>query len=128
MKYSEIKTGQTAELSHTITQKDVYDFIVITGDDNPVHTKGDCIVHGMLTASFISTLIGTKLPGNGSVWTSQSLNFVRPVKIGDTITVKGEVHGKRDKNKTITLLTDVSNQNDEVVIFGIASVIVNDNG
>jgi 3-oxoacyl-[acyl-carrier protein] reductase len=122
MKFAEMVDGYKDEITHVITRDDINAFVKLTGDDNPVHVKENGIAHGMLTASFISTLIGTKLPGNGSVWVSQSLQFIRPVYENDTITVKAEVHSRREKDRIVVLLTDIFNQNNEAVIFGIASV------
>jgi 3-oxoacyl-[acyl-carrier protein] reductase len=116
MKYGKIRIGQKAELSHTITRKEVFDFIALTGDDNSVHTKGDMIVHGMLAVSFISTMIGTILPGHGSIWMAQRLRFMLPVKINDTITIKAEVVGKDRRRKEVWMSMEVFNQRGEQVI------------
>ena len=111
MKYSEIKVGQTAKLSKKIDWTDVNAFSRLTGDTNPVHSGDDAIVHGMLVASFISTLVGTILPGNGSVWISHDIDFISPVSSDDTITVIGTVKAKNDDNAEVKLLVDVYNQN-----------------
>ena len=82
------------------------------------------VVHGMLGASFISTIIGTKLPGDGALWFSQSLEFLLPVRIGDTLTVTAEVIKKNDKEQIIELKTEILNQNRQIVTKGIAKVKV----
>jgi 3-hydroxybutyryl-CoA dehydratase len=131
MKYEDIVIGQKAELSRKITFGDMLNFMITSGDKNKLHidedyTKGTefkiPVVYGMLTASFISTVIGNQLPGDGAIWVTQSMRFIRPVYIGDTITVKAEVSDKRDNEKIIVLQTDVYNQRNEVVIYGMGSV------
>ena len=124
MRYEEIKIGTKSEFSRLITAKEMAQFRSLTGDINSVHIGKNAIVFGMLTASLISTMIGVHLPGDGAIWTSQSLKFIRPVKIGDTITVKAEVWGKMDSDNTITLLTDIYNQNSELVTAGSALIKV----
>lgn len=133
MKYSDINVGDTATVVHTITDKDIEQFVSLTGDDNKLHidkeyaSKTDFkipVVHGMLGASFISTLIGTKLPGDGALWFSQTLDFLRPVRVGDTITVQAEVLSKNDKQQAIELKTEILNQHKQVVTTGVAKVKV----
>lgn len=122
MKFSEIKVGDTASLRVRITMREMNLFLDITEDFNSVHSTMDGIVYGMLTASYISALIGNHLPGDGAVWKSQTLKFVSPVHIEDTITVCGEVIGKDSDRREITLYTDIYNQRDEVVLYGTAVV------
>ncbi|MEI6638639.1 MAG: SDR family oxidoreductase [Chlorobium sp.] len=130
-KYDLIKIGDTAELSHTITQHDIDHFVELTGDDNRLHVDVDYaettvfkkpVVHGMLGASFISTVIGTKLPGDGALWFAQNLEFLLPVRIGDTITVLAEVLRKYDRDKIVELKTDIINQHKQTVTTGVAKV------
>jgi 3-oxoacyl-[acyl-carrier protein] reductase len=118
MKYDEIEIGQKATISHVITDEDVKRFIELTGDNNILHIMENPVVHGMLTASFISTLIGTRLPGDGSLWFKQTLYFLYPVRIGDTITINGEVTVKKDKEKHIMMGIDIHNQNGMTVVAG----------
>src|SRR5690606_19099460 len=80
------------------------------------------VAHGMLGASFISTAIGTKSPGDGALWFSQSLEFLLPVRIGDTITVIAEVTKKNDREESIELSTIIFNQNKQKVTTGNAKV------
>ena len=91
----DLKVGMSAMFGKTVTEADIAAFAGVSGDTNPIHLHdgfaagtrfGQRIAHGMLSGSFISTVIGTKLPGPGSVYISQTLNFMAPVLIGDTIT------------------------------------------
>ena len=101
--YEDIQIGDTATFSKTISEFDIYQFAGITGDFNPMHINEefadttifeDRIAHGLLTGSFISTVLGMKLPGPNSIYLSQSFSFTAPVKIGDTITAKVEGNRK----------------------------------
>ncbi len=130
-KYEEIKIGDKAEIKHHITENDINKFVSLTGDDNKLHINKDYaartafrkpVVHGMLSASFISTIIGTKIPGDGALWFSQSLEFILPVRIGDTITIIGEVIAKDERENVIELKTEVFNQDKQKVISGKAKV------
>lgn len=131
MKYNEILVGQKEKLTHTITLADIDKFVQLTGDDNKLHVDASFaertafkkpVVHGMLGASFISTIIGTKLPGDGALWFSQSLEFLLPVRIGDTLEVEAEVIKKNDREQFIELSTTIKNQNRQVVTRGTAKV------
>lgn len=132
-KYTDINIGDKETLSHTITKSDIDKFVDLTGDDNKLHIDEKYasttpfkkpVVHGMLGASFISTIIGTKLPGDGALWFSQSLEFLLPVRIGDELTVVAEVIKKNDKENIIELKTEIFNQNRQVVTKGLAKVKV----
>jgi 3-oxoacyl-[acyl-carrier protein] reductase len=134
-KYDSINIGDKAEFKHKITISDVDKFVDLTGDDNKLHINEDYasqtsfkkpVVHGMLGASFISTIIGTKLPGDGALWFSQSLEFLLPVRVGDVITIKAEVIKKIDRTKTIELSTDIFNQHKQKVTSGFSKVKVVD--
>ena len=101
--YEEIQIGDTAIFSKTISEFDIYQFAGITGDFNPMHINEefadttifkDRIAHGLLTGSFISTVLGMKLPGPNTIYLSQSFKFTAPVKIGDTITSNGRSNRK----------------------------------
>ena len=133
MKYSEINIGDKETLSHVITKEDIGKFVELTGDDNKLHIDEKFasrtnfkkpVVHGMLGASFISTIIGTKLPGDGALWFSQTLEFLLPVRVGDTLSVVAEVIKKYDKDQIIELKTEISNQNKQIVTRGVAKVKV----
>ncbi|MAG38710.1 hypothetical protein CMO90_01350 [Candidatus Woesearchaeota archaeon] len=130
-KFESIKTGEKAQLTHTIRQSDIDQYVELTGDDNKIHVDQQYtsktafkkpVVHGMLSASFISTLIGTKLPGDGALWYQQSIKFLMPVRVGDKITVFAKVINKIKRTKTIQLSTEIYNQNNQKVITGTASV------
>ena len=132
-KFHEISVGDKEQLSHIITRSDIDKFIELTGDDNKLHFDDKFasrtqfkkpVVHGMLGASFISTIIGTKIPGDGALWFSQTLDFLLPVRIGDHLTVIAEVIKKNEKERIIELKTDILNQNRQVVTRGIAKVKV----
>lgn len=125
------ETGQSADMTRVITEEDILRFAEITGDRNPVHISeefasqtrfGERIAHGILTAGLISAVIGTKLPGPGCLYLSQTLVFRAPVKIGDEITARAEVvevtSGKRLKLRTVCI-----NQRQEVVLEGEAVVV-----
>jgi len=127
----ELQVGQSAQFSKTIAESDVYLFAGITGDFNPAHVDEEYakktffetrVVHGMLTASFISTIIGTMLPGPGSIYVGQKVNFLAPVKIGDTITTTAEVTELLTEKKHARLKTYCTNQDGTVVIDGQAVV------
>jgi 3-hydroxybutyryl-CoA dehydratase len=130
--YEDIQVGDTAVFSKTITDYDIYQFAGLTGDFNPMHidnefAKGtffkERIAHGLLTGSFISTVLGMKLPGPNSIYLSQNFKFLAPVKIDDTIKATVEVVEKRDDKKIIKLKTQVFNQRMEMVVDGEAVVM-----
>ncbi|HOV80251.1 MAG TPA: MaoC family dehydratase [Bacillota bacterium] len=127
--YEEIEIGDSASITKTITEADVVNYAGIIGDFNPVHVDaefarttmfGERLAHGMLTASFISTLVGRCMPGINGIYLSQELKFLKPVKIGDTITARAEVIGKIDEKRRLIVKTTVANQRGELVIDGKA--------
>ena len=128
-----IKIGDTASLSKFITQEDVEAFAQISNDLNPVHLDdsfaarsrfGKRIAHGMLVGGLISGVIGTKLPGPGTIYLSQTMRFKKPVFFEDTITAFVKVTNIREDKPIITLDTQCINQNHEVVIEGEAIVML----
>lgn len=130
--YADIHIGDTSEIIKTITEEDIVAFATLTGDVNPIHLDEEFakttffkgrIAHGMLTASFISTVLGTQLPGTNTIYLSQNLKFKAPVKIGDTITAMAEVIEKRDDRRLIKLRTNLINQEQKVVVEGEAMVM-----
>lgn len=132
MKFS---VGDTAEITKTIEQTDIDAFADVTGDHNPVHVDeefarttrfGRRIVHGMLTASLISSVLANKLPGEGSVYLAQTLKFVAPVFPGDEITARVTVKEAREDKPILKLETVCMNQRDEIVIRGEATVLAAD--
>ncbi len=126
------KIGDHASISKTITEADIALFVAVSGDTNPLHTNaeyakrsrfGERIAHGSLTASLISNVIGTKLPGVGAVYLSQTLKFIKPVKIGDTITATATLTQLREDRPILTLRTICTNQKGETVLEGEAHVL-----
>ncbi|MDD9148183.1 MaoC family dehydratase [Sporolactobacillus sp. CQH2019] len=133
MNYEEIKIGDSATISKTVTVHDVETFAGVTGDFNPLHINAEYaknsrfkerIAHGILTAGFISTVLGTKLPGEGGLYLGQNLKFTAPVKFGDTVTAKATVTEKRDDKRIVKLHTVVTNQNGKTVIDGEAVMMI----
>ena len=134
MSYSvdQLQAGQTASFSKTITEHDVYTFAGLSGDFNPAHVNeveaqkgmfGKRIAHGMLSAGFISTVLGTQLPGPGTIYMGQELRFTKPVFFGDTITATVTVAELIPEKNRAILDTVCTNQNGEVVIKGKATVM-----
>ena len=130
--FDEIQLGETASLVRTLSREDIELFAVMSGDVNPAHVDEDyarsdmfhkIIAHGMWGASLISTLLGTKLPGPGSIYLDQTLSFRHPVSVGDTITVTVTVAAKEAAQHRVTLDCACTNQRGEVVIRGSALVI-----
>lgn len=127
-----LRVGDTAEFSKTITDEDVNAFADLTGDHNPVHLDdsyasgtrfGRRIAHGMLTASLISSVLANRLPGRGTVYLSQSLKFVAPVYLDDTVTARVTVTGIREDKPIATLETVCVNQRGETLVKGEAVVL-----
>ncbi|RST73044.1 MaoC family dehydratase [Siminovitchia acidinfaciens] len=119
--------GQKAQFSRTITESDLVQFAGLSGDFNPIHVDrqyaegtffGERISHGLLTASFLSRLLGMQLPGPGSVYVSQTLKFTKPVFIGDTITAKAEIIEVNNNRRLVTLRTTCLNQDGSIVLDG----------
>lgn len=130
-KYESISVGDRAEIRHVLTDHDISRFVELTGDDNRLHVDAKFasttsfkrpVAHGMLGASFISTIIGTKLPGDGALWYSQTLEFLLPVHVGDELLITAEVVGKIDRLKAIEIRTDIHNQHKQQVTGGVARV------
>ncbi len=129
-----VKVGDRAEFEKTVTAEDVARFAEATGDMNPLHRDPvyaaktrfeECIAHGMLSAGFISAVLGTKLaPDCCVIYLSQSLRFLRPVKIGQTIRAVAEVKGTDAQKRIVTVQTDCFNQNGEPVVKGEAVVLL----
>jgi 3-hydroxybutyryl-CoA dehydratase len=131
MTQAQIEVGQSAEFTKTVTETDVVLFAGITGDLNPAHVDqvwaeasrfGGRIAHGMLSASFISTVLAMKLPGPGTIYLSQTLSFTGPVKIGDTVTARVEVVEVMPKRR-VRLTTTVHTHDGTQVIEGEAVVV-----
>jgi len=128
-----LRIGQKASFTKTVTENDIIAFAEASGDKNPVHLDEDFakktrfgkrIVHGMLVAGLISAVLGTQLPGPGTIYLSQELNFKRPIYIGDIITAHVEVIKIREDKHIYTLSTNCLNQNNKVVLSGQAVVLL----
>jgi 3-hydroxybutyryl-CoA dehydratase len=129
----QLDIGQRASMRKTITEADVSAFAQISGDTNPVHLDKEYaaktifkerVAHGMLTAGLISAVLGTRLPGVGSIYLSQSLKFVAPVKLGDTVEAEVEVIEKLEEKNRVRLRTVCRNQSGQVVIDGEALIMI----
>jgi 3-hydroxybutyryl-CoA dehydratase len=127
----ELAVGDSAQFSKTVTETDVYLYAGITGDFNPAHVDeeyarktyfGTRIAHGMLSAGFISAVLGTRLPGPGAIYLRQELTFLGAVKIGDTITARVEVTEIDTVKGRVKLLTTCDNQEGKRVLTGEAVV------
>jgi 3-hydroxybutyryl-CoA dehydratase len=128
----ELKVGDSAQISKTITETDIGLFAKVTGDFNPVHLdqayaektpfKGR-IAHGILSAGFISNVLGNLLPGPGTIYLSQEVKFLAPVRIGDTITVRVEVIELIPEKNRAKFKTTCTNQEGKEVIDGAALVM-----
>lgn len=129
--YDEIEIGKKYTYCKTFHEKDVLNFAKLSGDYNLIHLD-ECyanetifkkrIVHGFLSASLISTVIGTQFPGIGTIYCDQNLKFLKPVYIGDTITAIVMATKKDNEKRNIYLDTRCVNQNNELVIEGSAIV------
>ncbi|HPL87797.1 MAG TPA: MaoC family dehydratase, partial [Deltaproteobacteria bacterium] len=124
---SEMKIGDYAEFAKTIAEADIYLFAGLTGDLNPAHVNEEYaretffktrIAHGILQAGFISAAIGMQLPGPGTIYIRQELNFLAPVRIGDTVTARVEVAEINAEKNRVVLKTTCRNQNQETVLDG----------
>jgi 3-hydroxybutyryl-CoA dehydratase len=129
--FEDMHIGQTASVGKTITEADILLFAADSLDTNPVHMNGEAAVasifkervaHGMLSAGLISAVLGTQLPGPGTIYLAQTLQFRRPVKIGDTVTATAEVTALDPEKKRATLKT-VCTVAGKVVIEGEATVM-----
>jgi 3-hydroxybutyryl-CoA dehydratase len=125
----ELKVGDSAEISKTITETDINDFARVTGDFNPVHLdqayaektifKGR-IAHGALSIGFLSSVMGNMLPGHGTIYLSQEVKFLAPVRIGDTLTAKVETIELIPEKNRVKFRTTCINQDGKIVVEGVA--------
>jgi 3-hydroxybutyryl-CoA dehydratase len=130
---SDFQIGEEASFTKTVTESDVTTFAGLIGDFNPLHVDaeyarksrfGRRIAHGMLAGGLISAVLGNRLPGPGSIYLSQQIEFLAPVYIGDTITATVEVTEWRSDKRIITLKTDCLNQDQVQVVTGKAVLMV----
>ena len=125
--FEALEIGTKGSLSKTLTEEDLILFAKVSGDTNPVHLdepfaaetqfKGR-IAHGMWTASLISCALATEMPGPGGIYLGQEVKFVRPVYVGDTVTVQLEVISKNVRRRRATIATNVVNQHGKTVVKG----------
>lgn len=127
-----IQIGDSASFTKTVTESDINLYAGISGDFNPAHINaeaakgsmfGQRIAHGMLSAGFISNVLGMQLPGPGTIYMGQELRFVKPVYIGDTVTATATVIERNEEKNRLKLETVVTNQKGEPVITGTATVM-----
>ena len=128
-----IAVGQTAEIIRTLSERDIAMFAAMSGDVNPQHldaawcaehTRFDGVIaHGLWTGALISTVLGTMLPGPGTLFKSLDFKFRRPVRLGDTVTARVEVVGKMPDKQVVVFACTVANQHGEIVLKGDAEVI-----
>ena len=127
----DFELGQHVTFTKTFTDDDVQRFIAITGDVNPLHVDdafaantrfGGRVLHGMLTASIFSTMVGMLLPGTGAIYRSQSLTFLRPVHIGETVTAHFVVRSIDRAKHRLTIDSWIENESGERVIDGVSEV------
>ena len=123
--------GMQATLSRLITEDDIRLFALVSGDNNPIHLDaeyaerslfGKRIAHGFLIGSLISAVLGNDLPGPGSIYLGQTLKFLAPIHIGDTVTVTVKVVALREEKRIVTLHTQCCNQHGTFVLSGEATV------
>ena len=128
----DLEIGQTAELRRTVTEHDIEAFAAVTGDANPVHLDEayaaatqfkSRIAHGMLSAGYISAVLGTQLPGPGAIYVSQTLSFRRPVRIGDEVTAEVKVSAIDPARGRVTFATECVVAG-KTVVEGEAVVVV----
>jgi 3-hydroxybutyryl-CoA dehydratase len=129
--YEALEVGQTASYTRTVQEREVQLFAELSGDRNPVHLDADYasktlfkerIAHGMYTGALISAAVACELPGPGTIYLGQKMTFEKPVKLGDTLTVRLEILEKLPKFK-VRIATRVFNQRDERVVDGEAEIL-----
>lgn len=130
--FDELFVGQSASLTRTLLEDDILAFAALSGDVNPAHLDADfakktlfgsVVGHGMWSGILISSLLGTRLPGPGTVYLNQNLNFKKPVHPGETITVCVMVKEKRSPHAIVVFDCECRNSQGEVVVFGTATVM-----
>ena len=128
----DVAVGDVAEVTYTVTAETIREFVTASGDDNPIHSDaafaagtrfGRVIAPGMLTGSFVSSVIGTRLPGPGTIYLSQSFRFMRPVYVGDRVTARVEVAERVAERNRLRLGTTCVNQDGELLLEGEAWVL-----
>lgn len=134
--FEELSVGTTDTFSKTISEADIQTFADVSGDENPVHLNPEfakatifkgCIAHGILTASFISTVIGTRMPGPGCIYVAQNLKFKAPVRAGDTVKAVCTVTELNERKKFVEIQTQCF-VDDKIVVDGNATIMVPSRG
>ena len=129
--FDELTLGQSAEMRRVVGAADIAAFAEVSGDNNPVHLDdayarttpfGERIAHGMLSGAYISAVIGTQLPGPGTIYLSQTMRFRRPVRIGDEVTARVTIKAMDSAKGHVTLDT-VCEVNGKAVVDGEALII-----
>ncbi len=130
-----VVVGASASATHAVFTADVDGFAQLTDDSNPIHLDADYvattrfgrrIAHGMLTAGYISAILDTRLPGPGSIYVSQTLNFAVPVYLGDSITATVTIEEVRQDKPIVTARTECVNQEGTIVVSGNATLFCGD--
>lgn len=130
--FDEIQIGEEASLARIVGRDDIDMFAAVSGDLNPTHIDaafaatakdGHIVAHAMWTGALVSAVLGTKLPGPGTTYLNQDLEFLKSVSPGDTITAKVTVKEKRDSDRVVYLNTECTNQRGETVLIGVAKVV-----
>ncbi len=130
--FDELQVGDTASLSRTVTERDIQLFAVVSGDNNPLHLDeeyakttqfGERIAHGMFSALLVTAAVATRLPGPGSIYRGQEMKFIRPVKLGDTITAELEIIEKKKRGNIVLINCVIKNQHGEKVFSGVSTAI-----
>jgi len=129
--YDELQIGQSANYQKTVGERDIQLFAAMSGDCNPLHLDEDFakttmfkqrIAHGMFSGALISAAVACELPGPGTIYVGQTMSFLKPVKLGDCLTVRLEVLEKLPKFR-VKIATKVLNQHEELVVDGVAEII-----
>lgn len=132
MNYEDIKVGDKAQVTKAFSAEDVANFAELSTDKNPIHLDKEYaeqtffkrnIVHGILISSLISSALGTQLPGEGSIYMSQELKFLKPVYIGEECTAEVEVLSKRDDKQIIVMKTTVTTNNGQTEVISGEAVM-----
>ncbi len=128
---AQLKVGDSAEFAKTVSESDVYLYAGITGDFNPAHVNEAYaqktffktrIAHGMLTAGFISAILANQLPGPGTIYIRQELNFLAPVRMGDTVTARVEIIEINAEKNRVKVKTTCNNQEGTQILDGEALI------
>jgi acyl dehydratase len=129
--YDELNLGDSARFSHQVEERDLLLFAAVSGDVNPVHLDEEFaaatpfkgrIAHGMFSGALISAAVALELPGPGTIYIGQEMSFLRPVRLGDTVTVELEILEKLPKNR-VRIATRVLNQDGKKVVDGVATIM-----